>query len=421
MKLDNLTTIEQMDAFLTGSQAIAFAVATTKDERYRFVEKILKRFAYPRLKRQEKGSVIKFLIKVSGYSRQQLTRMIQRYVEQGSLSRYQKTTNGFEKLYTSDDTQLLAQLDQRHDTPNGFMVKKLCERAYHEFDEQSYERLSRISVSHIYNLRKSSVYKKHRCHYEKTKSPKGVHIGERRKPQANGKPGYIRIDTVHQGDLDGRKGVYHINAVDEVTQFEIVVSVEKISERYLIPALEVLLEAFPFVIINFHSDNGSEYINTVVAKLLNKLCIEMTKSRPRKSNDNALAEGKNAAVVRKTFGYSHIPQHYADKLNVFNVNVLNPYVNYHRPCLYPTTIVDTKGKEKKKYYYKDMMTPYEKLKSITNATSYLKENITFEKLDDIARTMTDNQAADYLQQQRKLLFKQIHEDCKKKSISCSGL
>jgi hypothetical protein len=49
---------------------------------------------------------------------------------------------------------------------------------------------------------------------------------------ANGKPGYIRIDTVHQGDLDGCKGVYHINAVDEVTQIEIVVSVEKISEQY---------------------------------------------------------------------------------------------------------------------------------------------------------------------------------------------
>ena len=415
MKLDNLTTIKQMEAFLTGSQAIAFAVATNKDERYRFVEKILKHFAYRRLKRREKGVVIQFLMKVSGYSRQQITRMIQRFVEKGRLKRHQKTTNGFERFYTPDDTRLLAQLDQLHETPNGFMVKKLCERAYHYFNDPAYERLSQISVSHIYNLRMSSDYKKYRCHYEKTKSPKGIHIGERRKPQPNGKPGYIRIDTVHQGDLDGCKGVYHINAVDEVTQFEIVVTVEKISERYLIPVLKVLLEAFPFVIINFHSDYGSEYINKMVAELLNKLRIEMTKSRPRNSNDNALAEGKNAAVVRKTFGYSHIPQHYAEQLNEFNVKALNPYVNYHRPCLYPTTITDNKGKIKKKYYYKDMMTPYEKLKSITHSASYLKDNITFKKLDDIARTMTDNQAAEYLQQQRKLLFKQIHEDCKKRA------
>ncbi len=410
MKLDKLKTIEQMESFLNGSQAIAFTVASSKDERYQFVEGVLKRFGYIRLKRYEKGVVIKFLIKVSGYSRQQLTRMIQRYTEQGILKRYQKTVNGLEQFYTTEDIKLLAQLDQRHDTPNGFMIKKLCERAYHCFDDMAYERLSYISVSHIYNLRKSSGYKKYRCHYEKTKSPKGIHIGERRKPQANGKPGYIRIDTVHQGDLDGRKGVYHINAVDEVTQFEVVVSVEKISERYLIPALEILLASFPFNIINFHSDNGSEYVNKTVAALLGKLLIEFTKSRPRQSNDNALAEGKNAAIVRKVFGYTHIPQRYAQLLNEFNQAALNPYVNYHRPCLYPTIIIDNKGKLKKKYEYKNMMTPYDKFKSLPDAEQYLKVGITFKELDDISKTMTDNEAADFLQQQRSILFKNIHED-----------
>lgn len=410
MKLDNLKTIEQMESFLNGSQSIAFTVASSKDERYQFVEGVLKRFGYLRLKRYDKGVVIKFLIKVSGYSRQQLTRMIQRYTEQGILKRYQKTVNGLEQFYTAEDIKLLAQLDQRHDTPNGFMIKKLCERAYHCFDDMAYERLSYISVSHIYNLRKSAGYKKYRCHYEKTKSPKGIHIGERRKPQANGKPGYIRIDTVHQGDLDGRKGVYHINAVDEVTQFEVVVSVEKISEHYLIPALEILFASFPFNIINFHSDNGSEYVNKTVAALLGKLLIEFTKSRPRQSNDNALAEGKNAAIVRKVFGYTHIPQRYAQLLNEFNQAALNPYVNYHRPCLYPTIIIDNKGKHKKKYEYKNMMTPFDKFKSLPNAEQYLKAGISFKELDDISKAMTDNEAADFLQQQRSILFKNIHED-----------
>lgn len=415
MKLENLKTTEQMTLFLNGSQAIAFAVSSTKDERYDFVESVLKQFRYARLKRRDKGIVIQFLMKVSGYSRQQLTRMIQRYIEEGALRRYQKTVNGLEQYYIDVDIRLLAELDQRHDTPNGFMVKKLCERAYHRFDDMAYERLSHISVSHIYNLRKSLGYKKHRYHYEKTKSSKGIHIGERRKPQANGKPGYIRIDTVHQGDLDGCKGVYHINAVDEVTQFEVVVSVEKISEAYLIPALEILLATFPFNIINFHSDNGSEYVNKTVAKLLGKLLIEFTKSRPRQSNDNALAEGKNAAVVRKVFGYTHFPQRYAEQLNQFNQAALNPYVNYHRPCLYPTIIIDAKGKQKKKYEYKNMMTPYDKFKSLLHAEQYLKNELTFKDLDDIARTMTDNEAADFLQQQRSLLFKYIHEDSLKRA------
>jgi transposase InsO family protein len=415
MKLDNLKTIEQMEAFLNGSQAIAFAVATGKDNRYQFVESLLKRFGYSCLKRREKGVMIQFLIKVSGYSRQQLTRMIERYIKYGELKRYQKTLNGFEQFYTPEDVLLLAQLDQRHDTPNGFMVKKLCERAYREFDDLAYERLAHISVSHIYNLRQSSGYKKYRFHHEKTKGSKAVYIGERRKPQANGKPGYIRIDTVHQGDLDGRKGVYHINAVDEVTQFEVVISVEKISELYLLPVLEILLAAFPFKILNFHSDNGGEYVNGRVADLLRKLLIEFTKSRSRHSNDNALAEGKNAAVVRKVFGHAHIPQHYAERLNQFNQKALIPYINYHRPCLFPTTVIDQKGKQKKKYEYKNMMTPYEKFKSLPDAQQYLKEGLTFNKLDDLAKAMTDNQAADYLQQQRNLLFKHIHEGCKERS------
>lgn len=244
-----------MESFINGNRAVAFAIAGSKKERYRLVEKVLKRFGYLRLKRAEKGVVIKFLIKVTGYSRQQITRMIQRYAKTGQLQPRQKTLNGFEKIYSADDIKLLAQVNKNHDTPNGLMVKKLCERAALKFNDNSFKNLSKISVSHIYNLRKSSGYKKHRCNYEKTKSNKGVHIGERRKPVNNGLPGYIRIDSVHQGDLDGCKGVYHINAVDEVTQFEVVASVEKISEAYLIPVLKSLLESFPFKIINFHSDN----------------------------------------------------------------------------------------------------------------------------------------------------------------------
>jgi len=95
-------------------------------------------------------------------------------------------------------------------------------------------------------------------------NPTGIPIGKRRTPQPNGIPGYIRIDSVHQGDQDGVKGVYHINAVDCVTQMQFVATCEKISEAYLLPVIRQLLEGFPFVILGFHSDNGSEYINVSV-------------------------------------------------------------------------------------------------------------------------------------------------------------
>ena len=93
-----------------------------------------------------------------------------------------------------------------------------------------------------------------------------------------------------------------------------VLSCRKISELYLLPTLQEILESFPFYIINFHADNGSEYSNYQVAGLLNKLRIEMTKSRARQSNDNALAESKNASIVRKIYGYTHISQDCADEL-----------------------------------------------------------------------------------------------------------
>ena len=92
---------------------------------------------------------------------------------------------------------------------------------------------------------------------------------------------------MYQGDQDGAKGVYHINAVDAVTQFELVATCERLSEAYLLPVLRELLAGFPFVILGFHADNGSEYINRKVSKMLDKLRVEFTKSRPRHCNDNA--------------------------------------------------------------------------------------------------------------------------------------
>ncbi len=237
-----------------------------------------------------------------------------------------------------------------------------------------------------------------------------VPIGERcaPTPTPNNRPSYLRVDTVHQGDLDGIKGVNHINAMDCITQYEGVATCERISEAFLIPVLEALLESFPFVIHGFHSDNGSEFINAPVVKLLNKLLVEeQTKSRSRHSNDNAQAESKNNAIVRKHLGYGHIPQRFATPVNEFCRDHLNSYINFHRPCLYAETITDAKGRQRKCYPYKLMMTLYEKLKSLPLAEQFLKPGITFEKLEAYAGAMSDNEAAKRLNDDRTTLFKTI--------------
>jgi len=408
MKLKELVTTEQLSQFLDGTQAVIFKLNTVKAERYQWIQHELIRFGYLTLSKADKGILIRYLMKVSRYSRQQITRLIKQYRETGSIHHRPAMSSGFQGKYTAEDIRLIAQMDERHDTPCGQAIKKLCERAYRVFGETKYKRLSTISVSHLYNLRKSKTYTRIRRHVEKTKSRSSA-IGERRQPQPNGQPGHIRIDTVHQGDQDKTKGVYHINAVDEVTQFEVVCSVEKISEQYLIPVLQHILDYFPFNVISFHSDNGSEYINQNVAKLLKKLFIEFTKSRSRHSNDNALAESKNCSIVRKILGYHHLPQKWAGRINEFNQDYVNPHINYHRPCFFPDIVTDSKGKQRKKYPYKNMMTPYDKLKSLTDAEKYLKEGVSFEIMDKIALAITDNQSADKLQQARRLLFKTIDE------------
>jgi transposase InsO family protein len=391
--------------FLAGTLDVEFSIQG-KDARYDWIEQTLRRFSYRTLGRRDRSVILRYLERVSGYSRQTVTRLVAQYVDQGQVRRRQRTVAGFVRYYSDADARLLAELDALHGTPCGAAAKKLCERMFRIHGDHRYEALSHISVSHLYNLRKAYGYQRQRRQFDTTRSTRSA-IAARRKPDPQGRPGYLRLDTVHQGDLDGIKGVYHINAVDEVTQFQCVFSVERISERFLVPVLAAILDTFPFVIHGFHADNGSEYINHRVAALLQKLHIEFTKSRPRHSNDNALAESKNASVIRKHLGYAHIPGHWAPQLNDFHREHLNPYLNFHRPCLFPVSLFDDKGRVKKKYPYTDMDTPYGKLRSLPNACTFLKPGISFEQLDAIALSISDNGAAQQMNEAKQQLFKAI--------------
>jgi len=285
MNDEQLRTLTDLRGFLDGTVTMDFTVV--EDERYAFIARTVKRFGYGRLNRADKAVVLRFLERVSGYSRQQISRV----VKPGS---------------------------------------------------------------------------------------------ERRAPAPNNRPGYLRVDSVHQslprtrsgGDQDGLKGVYHINAVDCVTPYAGVATGERISEAFLIPVLEALLQSFPFVIQGVHTDN-------------------------------AQAESKNGAIVRKHLGYSHIPQRFATPVNDFCRDHLNPYSNFHRPCLFAELITDARGRQRKRYPYALMMTPDEKLTSLPQAQTFLKPGITFAHLDELAGVMSDNTAAERLNEARSILFKTI--------------
>lgn len=401
----HIDTLDKVRQFLDGTDEVELTIAGKK-QRYDFIKRTLIRFKYGYLNRQDKGLILQYMERISGYSHIQVKRLAAGFVKNGSIRWRHTATRGFACRYTPKDSELLAKVDEIHGTLSGHATKKICERAFVIYEDTQYERLAGISVSHLYNLRKSKPYQRCRRHFTKTQS-KGCNLGQRRKPEPNGRPGYIRVDTVHQGDQDKVKGVYHINAVDEVTQFEIICSVQKISERFLIPILEQIIDQFPFVIKGFHADNGSEYINRNVVKLLNKLLIELTKSRARHSNDNALVECKNGAIIRKIMGFTHIPQKWAPLINQFMTEYVNPYLNYHRPCFFPQIVTSEKGKQVKKYPYHCMMTPYEKFKSLPNAEQYLKKNFSFARLDEIVYQMSDNDAAKLMNKKRTKLFNTI--------------
>ena len=390
----------QMEAFLGGSGAMEFA-GRSRDEVYAWTEKTLERHCYGTLNRSEKGLVRRYLARMTGLGRAQATRLVTSYTESGRVEAavYQRTK--FPTRYTSRDVELLAYVDKSHGNLSGPATKRILEREYLEYGQGAYERLAGISVAQLYRFRGSEAYRRNNTTYQPTR-PTVIPIGERRKPRPQGRPGFLRIDTVHQGDLDGVKGIYHVNAVDEVTQWEIVAAAPRISEHWLIPLLERLLEQFPFVVRGFHSDNGSEYINHTVAGLLEKLLIEQTKSRAHRTGDNGLVECKNGAVIRKHMGFRHIAAPHAEAVDAFHRLHLNPYINFHRPCAVPEMVEDPNGR--RRTVYREWATPFEIFSRLPDCGSCLRPGVTLAELERFARTQSDTEVAIEMQKAKRQLM-----------------
>jgi len=396
--------LEQIRAFLAGSGGVRFA-GQRREEVYGWVEQTLVRHQYGNLDRVGKGLIRRYVARMTGLSRAQVTRLIAGYRKTGRLqaAAYQRTR--FATRYTAADLNLLAYVDKAHGNLSGPATRHILEREYSEYGQAAYQRLASISVAHLYRLRNSEAYRKRNATYQPTR-PTPIPIGERRKPQPQRSPGYLRIDTVHQGDQDGRKGLYHINAVDEVTQWEIVAATPQISELWLLPVLEALLGQFPFMIRGFHSDNGSEFINYSVARLLGKLLIEQTKSRAYHSGDNGLVESKNGAIIRKYIGYGHIDAGHAQAMDQFHRQHLNPYVNFHRPCAVPRVITQTNGKRLR--LYERWATPFELLRELPCCEGFLRPGVTLAGLDRFGQEQSDTEAALAMQRAKRQLFHRFH-------------
>jgi len=397
-----LTHVTQLVAFLKASQQVVVSLRDAPlAEKYCFITKTIKQFSYQNLSKKDKHTVILYLHKVTGYKKQRLYQLVKR-AEKRTLQKASYARAHPTKIYVTKDIKKLEATDELHLRLSEDATKEILRREYEVFHHQEYQTISRISHSHITNLRHSDVYKSSWINHTKSRQ---VPIGETRKPENYGKPGSIRVDSVSQKDI------YHINCVDEITQWEIVFCVPQLSESCMEPALMEIFDQYPFALFNFHSDRGKETINYVVADLLQRLVIRQTKSRSYHSGDNALVETKNGSIIRKNMGWEHINQKMCDPINVYYKKYFNPYLNYHRPCAYPTIETDSKGKKKKVYNRYEM--PYEFLKSLPKAKEYLKQGITFEQLDKIAYSLSDNEFATIMREEERKLFQEIRDTDRK--------
>lgn len=408
MNDSQIQTIPQIEQFIQSSEGISFR-GKSKVEIYEWIEKALIKYKYIKLRKKEKGLIHQYMMKMTGYSRAQINRLILQYKKMGKVRVTEYVRHKFSCQYSPKDIELLARTDKLHNYPNAAALKRILNREYSIFGEKAYKQISKISISHIYNLRRSVIYGRTGSWYNETKRETGKGLGVKKKPEPNGEPGYLRVDSVHQGDHeDGRKGVYHINLIDEVTQFEYIVTVACLNSQEIKKALERAFKMFPFTIKGFHSDNGTEYVNEDISQALLQCLIDFTRSRSGKSNDNALVEGKNGSIIRKWIQYEYIGRDYVERVNTFLVT-FNEYINYHRVCAYARIEEDPKkkGKVKKVYKYEDYMTPYEKLKSLPDAKGYLKKGVTFARLNAQAMRMTDNEMAKRVQDELENLLQII--------------
>lgn len=393
-----ITTVAELKTLLNGAQKIAFSFeGASIEEKYKFIEKTIKKFCYAKLHKKDKRTVYLYLRKVTGYKKAQLYRLIKR-AEKGKLKVAKYNRLKPHKIYTSVDVKLLEKTDELHWRLSEDATKEILRREYEVFNKKEYQTIAKISHSHISNLRNEPTYKNFWINHTKARQ---IPIGETKPPENFGRPGSIRIDSVSQKD------VYHIDSVDEIAQWQIVFCIPQLSESCMLPILLEIFDGYPFKIFNFHSDRGHETINYLVAELLQRLLIKQTKSRSYHSGDNALCETKNGSVIRKTMGWEHINQSLCDDINYFYKNFFNPYLNYHRPCGYPTIITDEKGRKTK--VYNQYLTPYEKLKSLPDAEKYLKKGITFEQLDKIAYSYSDNEFAKIMREEQDKLFTKIRQ------------
>jgi len=247
--LDKLS-LSEMEQLLSGSRKITFQIEDT-EEKYKLIAAVLKTPRYAKLDKQNKGIVRRFLQAVTTTSRAQLTRLIARWMENRQILRRPAVRPEFTVRYTPEDIALLAATDAAHEDLSGPALCHILRREFEVFGNQQYQRLAGISVSHLYNLRSSPAYP----------SQQGPH---RRAPQirSQGQAGISPSRHCASGPQGRRRGdlLYQLRRYGHTVAEHRMCSHDQRTAHDA--SAGTILHQYPFRILGFHSDNGSEFLNT---------------------------------------------------------------------------------------------------------------------------------------------------------------
>jgi hypothetical protein len=199
-------------------------------------------------------------------------------------------------------------------------------------------------------------------------------------------PGHGQIDTVvHSGPKLMGNMVYTVNYIDVATYWDEPVAQLNKGQAATLASMETIKERLPIPWLGAHPDSGNEFINDLVADWAVIQGIELTRSRPHKSNDNCYVEQRNLVTVRKYVGYERYDcQEAVDAMNEL-YKVLRLYVNFFQPTYKligkEKRVSAADGKQYGKPYkriYDKVRTPYQRMLDHPDVDQSVKDKLTLQ-------------------------------------------
>lgn len=351
---EQIRSLEQVRDVVSGLVALKLPPRQDDELRYRWIDTALQGMQYRELARSERGLVLNYLQRLTGYSRAQVNRLVARWMSGQALAKqHGRPEHAFERRYQAADIALLAEADGALGRLPGAATVSVLRRQRDQFGDGRLASLASISVSQLYLLRRSPEYLAAAVPSDDLVPPHHLPVGVRRTPQPDLAPGHLRVESVDEGDVPGS---WQVCVVDVATRWRVRVdwpsSADDVCMRK--PALARLMRQLPF--------------------------------RPLAC---AAAEGGDQRCRQVAAGIESVRAAAAVTQDPLELDPWSLFVNLHRPCALPVTPAPDPAAARAH----QVLTPLEALLARPAAESCLRPGVTLASLQVQARAIDPLRAA----------------------------